>query len=76
MDLSLTCASDDKVVSQAIELNDQLERVLKRHDALISVRPTSTPNHVYLEETEEEEEAEQLFRRYYGVLCSAWKIRT
>ena len=54
---------DDKVVSQSIELNDQLDRVLKRHDALISGRPTSTSIHVYHEETEEEEEAEQLFRR-------------
>jgi len=54
---------DEKVVSRAIELNDQLQKVLSRHDALISGRSTSTANHFSHEETEEEEEAEQLFRR-------------
>ncbi|CAI9108851.1 OLC1v1008550C1 [Oldenlandia corymbosa var. corymbosa] len=62
MHLAMT-SRDDKLVTQAIELNDQLERVLRRHDALVSARPTSTSNHVHLEEPEEEEEAEQLFRR-------------
>lgn len=51
------------MVSRAIELNEQLQRVLARHDALISGRSTSTANHLSVEETEEEEEAEQLFRR-------------
>lgn len=64
----LSVPRDDKVVSQAIELNDQLERVLKRHDALVSGRPTSTSNHVYHEEETGEEEAEQLFRRYNFIL--------
>ena len=54
---------DEKVVSQAIELNEQLHQILARHDALLSGTPTSTANHVY-HEGEEEEEAEQLFRRY------------
>ncbi|XP_050255604.1 TOM1-like protein 5 isoform X1 [Quercus robur] len=54
---------DEKVVSRAIELNDQLQKVLARHDALISDRSTSTANHISHEETEDEEEAEQLFRR-------------
>ncbi|XVE86405.1 hypothetical protein DITRI_Ditri18aG0032000 [Diplodiscus trichospermus] len=59
---------DEKVVSQAIELNELLHRVLIRHDALlsgrtaVSSRPTSTLNHFDHEE-EEEEEPEQLFRR-------------
>ncbi|XP_034690832.1 TOM1-like protein 5 isoform X1 [Vitis riparia] len=53
---------DEKVVSQAIELNEQLHQILVRHDALLSGTPTSTANHVY-HEGEEEEEAEQLFRR-------------
>ncbi|KAG6724115.1 hypothetical protein I3842_03G241500 [Carya illinoinensis] len=53
---------DEKVVSQAIELNEQLQKVLARHDDLLSGRPTSTANHFSLDETEEEE-AEQLFRR-------------
>lgn len=51
------------MVSQAIELNEQLQKVLARHDDLLSGRPTSTANHFSLDETEEEE-AEQLFRRY------------
>ncbi|XP_073294757.1 TOM1-like protein 5 isoform X2 [Primulina huaijiensis] len=56
---------DEKVVSQAIELNEQLERVLRRHDALLACSTTSTPNHIDHQQTEveEEEEAEQLFRR-------------
>lgn len=58
---------DEKVVSQAIELNEQLHQILVRHDALLSGTPTSTANHVY-HEGEEEEEAEQLFRRYVLLL--------
>lgn len=54
---------DEKVVSRAIELNEQLQKVLARHDALLSAKPTSTVNHFNQEEVEEEEEAEQLFRR-------------
>lgn len=54
------------MITRAIELNEQLERVLKRHDALISGRPTSTSSHVYHDE--EEEEAEQLFRRYACII--------
>ncbi|KAL5566354.1 hypothetical protein UlMin_029518 [Ulmus minor] len=63
---------DEKVVSQAIELNEQLQKVLSRHDALLSAKPSLTTNHVNHvnhvnhinhEEPEEEEEAEQLFRR-------------
>ncbi|GMI98108.1 TOM1-LIKE 5 [Hibiscus trionum] len=59
---------DEKVVSRAIELNEQLQNVLIRHEALLSGRttvsskPTSTPNH-FDHEQEEEEEPEQLFRR-------------
>lgn len=62
--LYLNFPRDEKVVSRAIELNDQLQKVLARHDALLAARSTSTANHFNLEETEEEEEAEQLFRRY------------
>ncbi|KAJ9170159.1 hypothetical protein P3X46_018287 [Hevea brasiliensis] len=69
---------DEKVVSRAIELNEQLQKVLARHDALISGRSmlsvsdrsaisdrtTTTANHFGLDEAEEEEEEpEQLFRR-------------
>lgn len=66
---------DEKVVSRAIELNEQLQKVLARHDAFISGRSmlsdrsavsdktASTANHFTHDEEEEEEEAEQLFRR-------------
>uniref|UniRef100_A0A6N2KBQ4 VHS domain-containing protein n=1 Tax=Salix viminalis TaxID=40686 RepID=A0A6N2KBQ4_SALVM len=66
---------DEKLVSHAIELNEQLQKVLTRHDALlsgrstvsdtttISDRTTTTANHFNHEESEEEEEPEQLFRR-------------
>ncbi|XP_015955778.1 TOM1-like protein 5 isoform X1 [Arachis duranensis] len=53
---------DERIVSQAIELNEQLQEVLARHDDLVSGRAT-TPNHFVHEEVEEEEEPEQLFRR-------------
>ncbi|CAK7328555.1 unnamed protein product [Dovyalis caffra] len=65
---------DEKLVSRAIELNEQLQKVLARHDALlsgrstvpyrtrISHRTTTTTNHFNHEESEEEE-PEQLFRR-------------
>lgn len=62
------------MVSQAIELNEQLQQILVRHDALLSGTPTSTANHVY-HEGEEEEEAEQLFRRYELLLGSCFSIR-
>ncbi|XP_058089710.1 TOM1-like protein 5 isoform X2 [Magnolia sinica] len=54
---------DEKVVSQAIELNEQLQKVLTKHDALLSVRPTSTATSFEHEEGDEEEEADRLFRR-------------
>ncbi|WCJ37624.1 ENTH/VHS/GAT family protein [Euphorbia peplus] len=66
---------DEKLISRAIELNEQLQKILTRHDDLISGksrlsdmpvvsnRTTSTANHFHREEDEEEEEAEQLFRR-------------
>ncbi|KAL2241315.1 UNVERIFIED_CONTAM: TOM1-like protein 5 [Sesamum indicum] len=61
MHLAVT-SRDEKVVSRAIELNEQLERVLRRHDALLAGRTMSTSNHINHEQDEEEEE-EQLFRR-------------
>ncbi|KAK6923324.1 VHS domain [Dillenia turbinata] len=61
MHLAMT-SRDEKVVSRAIELNEKLQAVLERHDALLSGRLTSTANHTEHEELEEEE-AEQLFRR-------------
>ncbi|XP_050363499.1 TOM1-like protein 5 [Argentina anserina] len=55
---------NEKVVSQAVELNEKLQKVLTRHDALLSCKPTSTLNHLIEEQgEEEEEEPEQLVRR-------------
>ncbi|KAG1328170.1 TOM1-like protein 5 [Cocos nucifera] len=54
---------DEKVVPQAIELNDQLHKVLTQHDALLSVRATSTAAPCVNEEAEEEEDVERLYRR-------------
>ncbi|CAI0430910.1 unnamed protein product [Linum tenue] len=74
MHLVMTCR-DEKVVSRAIALNEELQRVLTRHDDLIAGRlvnsnnsrvsdiPTSTANRVDHELDEEEEEVEQLFLR-------------
>lgn len=61
MHLILT-SRDEKVVSQAIELNEQLQKVLERHDALLSARTGTTAHHTDCK-PEEEEEAQQLFRR-------------
>ncbi|XP_054821441.1 TOM1-like protein 5 [Prosopis cineraria] len=55
---------DERIISQAIELNEQLQKVLSRHDELLSGRAiTTTANRLEHEAVEEEEEAEQLFRR-------------
>lgn len=56
---------DEKVVYRAIELNEELQKVLERHDALLSSRSTLDANNFNVEDTEdeEEEEVEQLFRR-------------
>ncbi|WVZ95520.1 hypothetical protein U9M48_041273 [Paspalum notatum var. saurae] len=53
---------DETVVSQAIELNEELHKVLVRHDALLSVQPTTTVASD-LKEEEEEEDAESIYRR-------------
>lgn len=54
---------DERIVSRAIEVNEQLQKVLERHDDLLSSKDTTTVNHFDHEEAEEEEEPEQLFRR-------------
>lgn len=61
---SLVVCRDERIVSRAIELNEQLQKVLARHDELLFGRATATAKHFDREEArEEEEEAEQLFRR-------------
>ncbi|KAL2498500.1 ENTH/VHS/GAT family protein [Abeliophyllum distichum] len=62
MHLAMT-SRDDKVVTRAIELNEKLERILQRHDALISGRTTLVATHIDHEQEGEEEEAEQLLQR-------------
>lgn len=62
MQLAMT-SRDDNLVSQAIDLNEQLQRVLTKHDALVSIEPTSVSNHLTCDQGHEEEEPEQLFRR-------------
>lgn len=52
---------DEKVITQAIELNEQLEKVLTHHDSLLSVH--ATPTSCIDEQAEEEEDAERLYRR-------------
>ncbi|KAE8649605.1 TOM1-like protein 5 isoform X2 [Cucumis sativus] len=69
---------DEKIVCGAIELNEKLQKVLARHDALLSGQFMSTQNqfngeevgmsrlpanHYNHDEGEDEEEADQLFRR-------------
>jgi hypothetical protein len=54
---------DERIVSRAIEVNEQLQKVLERHDDLLSSKVTTTVNQFDHEEAEEQEEPEQLFRR-------------
>ncbi|XP_027905162.1 TOM1-like protein 5 [Vigna unguiculata] len=54
---------DERIVSRAIELNEQLQKVLTRHDDLLAGRTTATATRFNHEEAEEEEEPEQLVRR-------------
>lgn len=50
------------MITQAIELNEQLEKVLTHHDSLLSVH--ATPTSCIDEQAEEEEDAERLYRRF------------
>ncbi|KAL4561298.1 hypothetical protein LXL04_033462 [Taraxacum kok-saghyz] len=61
MHLAVT-SRDEKTISQAIELNDQLQKALSRHDSLVSGTPTPAVNQIDHEDPEEED-PEQLFRR-------------
>ncbi|WOK96544.1 TOM1-like protein 2 isoform X1 [Canna indica] len=54
---------DEKLVTQAIQLNEQLHQVLAHHDRLLSVCATAPPASHSNEEAEEEEDAESLYRR-------------
>ncbi|ONK62967.1 uncharacterized protein A4U43_C07F10020 [Asparagus officinalis] len=54
---------DEKMVTQAIELNEQLHKVLTQHDAFLSVSTGSTTPSLAHHEQEEEEDAERLYRR-------------
>nr|GMD20431.1 TOM1-like protein 2 isoform X1 [Ipomoea batatas]GME16681.1 TOM1-like protein 2 isoform X1 [Ipomoea batatas] len=61
MHLAMT-SRDEMIVSRAVELNEQLDTVLKRHDALLAAKPTGISTRANYEQSEEEE-PEQLFRR-------------
>jgi len=52
------------MVTQAIELNEQLHKVLAQHDALLSVRVGSTAPSPVNDEAEEDDDAERLYWRY------------
>ncbi|OIV97023.1 hypothetical protein TanjilG_19570 [Lupinus angustifolius] len=54
---------DERIVSQAIELNEKLQKVLARHDDLLSGRATTTAARFDHEEAQDEEDPEQLVRR-------------
>ncbi|CAL0319772.1 unnamed protein product [Lupinus luteus] len=54
---------DERIVSQAIELNEKLQKVLARHEDLLSGRATTTATRFDHEEAEDEEDPEQLVRR-------------
>lgn len=60
--LTFDGARDEKMVSRAIELNEQLDKLLIRHDALLSVHSQPVTNTVHDED--EVEEPDQLFRRF------------
>ena len=44
---------NERIVSRAIELNEQVQKFLARHDSLLSGRPTTIANHLECEEAEE-----------------------
>ncbi|WOK94606.1 TOM1-like protein 2 [Canna indica] len=54
---------DEKVITGAIELNEQIDKVLAQHDYLLSVHATATTTSSVDEEAGEEEDAEYLYRR-------------
>lgn len=64
---------DEEVVSQAIELNEQLQNVLARHEALLLSWSGTPASHVNYKEIEEEED-EQLFRRFVSNLLSISQV--
>lgn len=61
MHLAVT-SRDEKTISQAVELNEQLQRALSRHDTLVSSISMLSLAQIDHEEAEEED-PEQLFRR-------------
>ncbi|XP_071720646.1 TOM1-like protein 5 [Rutidosis leptorrhynchoides] len=62
MHLAVT-SRDERTISQAVELNDQLQKALSRHDALVSGRSVPVYDAQIDQEDTEEEDPEQLFRR-------------
>lgn len=52
------------MITQAIELNEELHKVLAKHDAFLSVSAGSTTPSL-VNDDDEEEDAERLYRRYH-----------
>lgn len=79
LDFELVFCRDERIVSRAIELNELLQKVLARHDDLLSGRATTTatPRFDHEEEAEEEEEPEQLVRRFLTISLNSiflWRV--
>lgn len=68
---------DENMVTEAIELNEELHKVLLRHDSLLSVGPTCTATSFINNSVDnknnqhEEEDAESLYKRY---ICFQYSI--
>ncbi|KAI4369307.1 hypothetical protein MLD38_017763 [Melastoma candidum] len=62
MHLAMT-SKEENEVSQAILLNEKLQKILSRHNALLFNGPDQGSNHFDREEVGEDEEAEELFHR-------------
>ncbi|PKA56651.1 hypothetical protein AXF42_Ash012781 [Apostasia shenzhenica] len=63
MHFILSC-HNEKLMAQAIELNEQLDKVLAHHDSLLNVEVTSIKSSFGNEEAVEEENEESFFRRH------------
>ena len=57
---------EEKLISRAIDLNEQLQKVMKKHDALLKgdASAVSSSNYEQVEE-EEEEDVDCLLRRLF-----------
>lgn len=61
--MTIYLCREEKVVYQAIELNEQLHMVLAKHDALLSAQSASDATCINHVETDEEEDLDRLLHR-------------